>query len=494
MLCAAYWQIGDLFTMKKTRLILAALLCAAATVSVYAADSAPSEFARYDVNRDGKVNAHDIVAMMKFIAAGRTDIETGAYDNNGDGKANSIDLVRLMKYIASGGAESTDSSAGADSSDSDATSYDPDTSDSSDISDVPDTSDMPVTDDTSGDVTDSPDPDTPEAEIEELNRSYNKTLSVIADRLPGIVCWGDSLTSGPGGDAMTYPKSLQNSINNAICSVYDPTSSLSDEAKSLVDAEDYKISIPVINMGVGGETTNTILGRNGAVPFVTSGSLTIPSGTTPVRIRFVSQNGRTVAPLLQGSAGMEYVTISGVRGVISKSYGGYTFTRSEAGSEVTVPGGTVITTAGSENYRDYITVIFIGQNGGFTDYDDLVVQQRAIIEHQTRNNDRYIIIGLHTTTPSYRDDLEGLMEEEYGDKYINLRRYMATDAIYDAGLEPTQEDRWRMDIGFAPLSLLAVDELHFNDTGYELIGKLVYNRMESLGYFDEVKLSAGISN
>ena len=86
------------------------------------------------------------------------------------------------------------------------------------------------------------------------------------------------------------------------------------------------------------------------------------------------------------------------------------------------------------------------------------------------------------------------MVEEYGDKYINLRKYMATDAIYDAGLEPTKSDLQRMQVGYAPFSLLARDELHFNATGYELIGKLVYNRMESLGYFDEVKASAGISN
>lgn len=72
-------------------------------VSVYAVDSVPSESVRYDVNRDGKINAHDIVAMMRFIADGRTDIESASYDNNGDGKANSVDLIRLMKYIASGG-------------------------------------------------------------------------------------------------------------------------------------------------------------------------------------------------------------------------------------------------------------------------------------------------------------------------------------------------------------------------------------------------------
>ena len=31
------------------------------------------------------------------------------------------------------------------------------------------------------------------------------------------------------------------------------------------------------------------------------------------------------------------------------------------------------------------------------------------------------------------------------------------------------------------------DDIHFNETGYRLIGNYLYERMEKLGYFDEMK-------
>lgn len=273
---------------------------------------------------------------------------------------------------------------------------------------------------------------------------------------------------------MSYPTALQNYIDDSI-SVMCP------------EAKELGISIPVVNMGVGGEDTNTILGRNGAVPFITSSAFTIPAEEKSAAIKFISENGNPVAPLIQGNAGMEFVTIGGVKGVISRNGNGYVFTRSEAGDPVQISKGTEIITAGSEPYREYIAVIFIGQNGGFTGYDELVEQQKAIINHQTKNKDKYIIIGLHTTTPSCREDLEGLMLEEYGDKYINLREYMSTDAMKNADLTPTQSDISAMEGGNVPPSLLSTDMLHFNSDGYEIIGKLVYDRMEQLGYFDVLK-------
>ncbi len=37
-----------------------------------------------------------------------------------------------------------------------------------------------------------------------------------------------------------------------------------------------------------------------------------------------------------------------------------------------------------------------------------------------------------------------------------------------------------------PQSLLS-DTVHFNQCGYELIGHLLFERMDKLGYFDEVR-------
>lgn len=95
--------------------------------------------------------------------------------------------------------------------------------------------------------------------------------------------------------------------------------------------------------------------------------------------------------------------------------------------------------------------------------------------------------------PRYRTALENYMQAEYGDKFLNLRKYLCTSSMDDAGLTPTQNDIWRMQAGYAPLSLMTGDLLHFNSKGYELIGNLVYDKMEQLGYFDEVFTALGIA-
>lgn len=79
------------------------------------------------------------------------------------------------------------------------------------------------------------------------------------------------------------------------------------------------------------------------------------------------------------------------------------------------------------------------------------------------------------------------MVDEFGDKYINLREYMAAQGMADAGLECTDEDQEMLMEGMTPASLMIDDKCHFNSYGYRLIGNLIYSRMDKLGYFDEVK-------
>lgn len=318
----------------------------------------------------------------------------------------------------------------------------------------------------------------------------------ISKRLPGVVCWGDSLTAGAGGDGTSYPVVLQNLIQKSLLDTFDTREVLKHSRK------DYTKKLPavkVVNMGVGGENTTTILGRNGAIPFEVKEDFTIPANTDTVKIALKSSNGKNVAPLRQGKAGMDYVIINGVKGVISieqesyisKDYS-YYFQRTEAGESVSVKAGTKIITSGSETNLNYIPVIFIGENGGYDDIPDLIKQQRAVIKHQQGNpldkngEARFIIIGLHTGTAESRAALEAAMETEYGKKYINLRKYMSEKALSDAGITATSEDRAMMGKGSTPSSLLS-DAVHFTPKGYELIGNLIYERMDELGYFDEVK-------
>lgn len=196
---------------------------------------------------------------------------------------------------------------------------------------------------------------------------------------------------------------------------------------------------------------------------------------------------------------MEVVSIGGVEDTLSIQQYSYTaakysysFCRNEEGESVNIEAGTPIIPEYDEEYLTYLPVIFMGQNGGWdNDPGVLIEQQRAIINHQTANQDKYIIVGLHTLTASERSGLESAMITEYGNKYINLREYMSSQqAVDDAkslgyNIHLSNQDQEDMRNGKVPKCFLS-DEVHFNKVGYKLVGNLIYNRMNDLGYFEAV--------
>lgn len=104
--------------------------------------------------------------------------------------------------------------------------------------------------------------------LEAIQLAYERDLETVARYLPGIICWGDSLTAGSSGN-VSYPATLQKYINTYLCGIYDFRSSIENaEDYSRLNWEDYKVSIPVVNMGAGEEDSATILGRCGVVPYV----------------------------------------------------------------------------------------------------------------------------------------------------------------------------------------------------------------------------------
>lgn len=202
--------------------------------------------------------------------------------------------------------------------------------------------------------------------------------------------------------------------------------------------------------------------------------IVIPSQVETVESHFTSANGREVMPFNLGHCGLEEIMISDVSGDLSmevdeaKKERNYYFTRREVGKCVEVPAGPEIVTYGATHYLDYLPVIYIGTNGGYKDSQDLIEQQRAIINHYEGSNDYFIIIGIHIETAEERKELETAMEKEYGDNYINLREYMCTLAIDDANellnadISITDHDKEMIDEEKTPASLMSRDELHFN--------------------------------
>lgn len=273
---------------------------------------------------------------------------------------------------------------------------------------------------------------------------------------------------------------------------------------------DYEI----VNCGVGGENTVTIMGRQGSAPMLLAHDVTVFKtderrfpifiGNNDIPAFKSSYNGMTLTPLCQG--GWEE---SGPSQVNPVRIGGKSFTiksesrfwteggefqfennyyiepNFEVGETIKLKKGALIETAAMRNHRDgYAYVFLLGANNGFKDLDDYLNQLRTMVEYA--ECERFVIISFHIrnnvmNTTEKMDEMEKALEDTYGDHYINLRRYMNKSGLTDAGIEATEQDRKDIADGFVPCSLLS-DGCHFTDKGYYLIGHLLAKRFRELGY------------
>ena len=85
------------------------------------------------------------------------------------------------------------------------------------------------------------------------------------------------------------------------------------------------------------------------------------------------------------------------------------------------------------------------------------------------------------------------MMQAFGNHYLNVRKYLMTDGLTDAKITPSREEKLVIQQGGMPTSFRSnASGADLNGTAYKLIGKLVYERMESLGCFDEIRQELGL--
>lgn len=302
---------------------------------------------------------------------------------------------------------------------------------------------------------------------EEEKIEKEKHYAAIREDIPGIVCWGDDITYGKGGINKSYPYVLENLLND----------------------NDYKI--PVYNNGVSGEDSLTVLGRVGAIPYQTS-AFKIRNSPALIEIDVTSSHdNEKVNPLLRKrNPGVNPCTIAGVEGTLYgyilpaklSEVNKFFFVRDNTGDVVDVPEGTEIITSGSK-YKDYINILAVGDNGGYIDDYDLLKQNQQFVKFLkgSKNAESYLILGRYKGNAEDNELIEKLMEDSFGNNYINIREYFSTNALKDMNLNPTEEDKKAMEVGSVPPSFLN-DEGNFNDTAYDALGKLVYNRLVNLNF------------
>lgn len=313
-----------------------------------------------------------------------------------------------------------------------------------------------------------------------------------------IVCWGDSLTAPHGG------KDMKGVIKKLIKGKSYPTL-----LQSYL-GEDYQI----INAGIGGENTLTIMARQGAYPMRLSHDIILfPDenaqyekfiGNSEIDAFYSSYNQKRVTPLLQlgwkenGPAQINPCHINGKEFQLyseahfwkennkyHSEWNYYIKNKFPIYSSDTLKAGSIIETYAMRHLRNtYANIFFMGQNGGFKDTDDLIRQFQAMIDYSQCN--RFIIISFHKPNqpiPNVQrmQEMEDSLQHYFGQHYINLRKYLIQSGLKDAGLTPTKIDSDSIRHNQVPPQLMT-DGCHFTSKGYELLARLVEKRFRELGY------------
>lgn len=291
-----------------------------------------------------------------------------------------------------------------------------------------------------------------------------------------VACWGDSITKGQGssGDAYAYPGVL------AELTGYD-----------------------VINMGVGGETATTVAARQGGLEIRLDEDITIPeSGAVEIKFSAYEKDGTyagVVTPRTT-AGGWNPCYINGIEGTLSlevnesvtpRVLNWAKFTRKQSGEAVSVPKGSVMTVEANKT-KAHINIFMANANGGWSP-ENTTPRNSQVQDHikifdnminNTPNKDKFIVIGL--TVDGNWDETHAALEEKYGEHFLNIKSYLATEeALSDAGITPTEEDLDAISAKNVPPSLLSADGVHLNDAGYERIGTKVYEKMQQLGYLKD---------
>ncbi len=258
------------------------------------------------------------------------------------------------------------------------------------------------------------------------------------------------------------------------------------EKKPLVDYVNEKSEVGMVsvrNFGIGGEMAEAMARRQGSLAFYAT-PMTIPADTTPVPVTFVDDRGDDMDLGVFGDGFSNEFIIAGVEGKVAYIDGRAMFTRNKAGEAVEVTNLIrVITPAMQERRENDILVIWGGSNNHYnseTAYK-LVDHINSMIAYHP--NDEYIIVGL--TSKSYMEEVDGIndvLREAFGEHFVDVRAYLMTEqCLIDNGITPTQADYDNMAMGEIPASLLS-DSIHGTATFYDIVSKMIADRIEELGY------------
>ena len=339
----------------------------------------------------------------------------------------------------------------------------------------------------------------------------NASASEIEALMTDIVAWGDSITAGAGQDNLTAAS--ENGIDLVALGSCANGGNYVDVLTNLISAHVYS-GINIANCGVGGEATSTIASRADTDTYYLylNKAVTISNEAITIPLTHYASCGR-IGILRQGAPFVNPVTIVGkdangneisVTGNISMSltddapagankntcdakYLKYTFTRTDGKTDTLdfASGARVITTA-SYIYDGRTCIIFMGENGGYSNVNELIKQQEEILK-ACGNPEYYLIISTTSGSNESRTEVRNALKARWGERYINMGDELnSSKESYElAGYSIETITTVASNIASGTVSsLLIKDSCHPNAVGYAVIGNIIFERLFDIGAFD----------
>ncbi len=255
-----------------------------------------------------------------------------------------------------------------------------------------------------------------------------------------VSCIGDSLVYGyrEGGEEISFPAAL---------------------AK-------LHPGVTFINSGQSGATVDEIRFRVGAMDLYCeiNGGVIPASGSVKAIVK--QKMG-----FVKGRNNQYYGSLNGVNGTLATEDDGFnwTFTRASAGVATPTAGKHKIVRA-VPDYRNDVVIIWLGRNdvsnNVFTLEPDVESHVIGAIDELVgtlrANNKKFLIASIVNMAAERRGtvahtrivEINRRAQEKYPANYVDMRGYLLTQAIYDAGLNPTAADLQNMRDDAPPFQIM----------------------------------------
>lgn len=277
------------------------------------------------------------------------------------------------------------------------------------------------------------------------------TDGFVYEAMNAVSCWGDEYTVGSDTET-SFPANLA----------------------QLMLQDVYNIAAP-------NEDLTAVAARQGGMPMLVQ-PFVIPENTQMVEISLKSMDGKDLKLNFEKNAGLNPCIINGIEGKITldEQTGKTMFSRSAAGTMSEVKRPTIVQTKAMIDKRKDKTIVFIGKSDT-SDIERTISIYENMIEYTQPYKKSFIIVGSITGTAEENAELEKRMTEVFGRSYINMREYLCSYGLDDAGIIPSESDILKTKQGVVPNGLFNHDGSLIVEAN-KIIAEQVYARMQELGW------------